>query len=123
MNRWGLHHDGSSIKEEEKSKSNGISPSSFHKLCKNEQLTAILHSAAHNELEQKRVKFTSGVKRQRDEYYDVTEYRVFPLQELAFDFLNEMKKDNYSKKMKLAKCCCGDESSALWSMEPRIFAV
>lgn len=53
----------------------------------------------------------------------VSEYRVFPLQELAFDFFNEIKKNNYSKKMKLAKCCCSDESSALWSMEPRIFAV
>ena len=122
-NRWGLHHNESAVPVEKKSKSNGISPSSFHnKLCNNEQLAAILHSAAHNEVEQNRVKFTSGVKRRRNEYYDVTEYKVFPLQELAFDFLNEMKKDNYSKKMKLAECC-GDESSALWSMEPRIFAV
>jgi hypothetical protein len=120
--RWGLHHDESAVlpvKEEEKSKSNGISPSSFHKLCNNEQLTAILHLAAHNEVVQKRVTFTSGVKRQRDEYYDITKYRVFPLQELAFDFLNEMKKDYYSKKIKEG----GDESSTLWSMEPRIFAV
>ena len=81
-------------------KSNGISPSSFYKKNKTQpstyseqQLDNILNLASKNEVVQKRREFTSKHKAKEDAYDDVTQFRIFPLQDLAMDFLDEMTKE------------------------------
>ena len=92
--RW-LSPKRSALEKNDKVKSNGIDPSSFYKnnLCTDERLTGILHMAAHNEVVWKRCKYTLTQKLQRDAYNQVTKFKIFPLQDLAFDFFTEMKKE------------------------------
>jgi len=97
--RW-RDHDPSPAPTEN-SKSNGIHPSSFYKkLRSNEQPTAaekqldnLLHLAARNEVVQKRHEFTAVQKNQREAYHSMTSFKVFPLQDLAMEYLTEMMKD------------------------------
>ncbi|KAL3827028.1 hypothetical protein ACHAXA_007535 [Cyclostephanos tholiformis] len=80
----------------EKAKSNGIDPSSFYNNnnpCTDERLTAILRVAAHNEVIRKRCEYTSIQKLRRNAYREVTRFKIFPLQDLAFDFFTEMQKE------------------------------
>ncbi|KAL3775230.1 hypothetical protein ACHAW5_006099 [Stephanodiscus triporus] len=146
--RWPCYHESkrSAPLKKEKAKSNGIDPSSFYKsnICNDERLTAILRSAAHNEVVWKRCEFTSTQKKQRDAYREVTKFQIFPLQVRAFDFFTEMKeerrllhedvadkvkKDQFDDQQVQSLINDGKrrrlENSIpeLWSMEPRIFAV
>ena len=92
--RWISPKRSAPVKKE-KAKSNGIDPSSFYKnnLCTDERLTGILHMAAHNEVVWKRCKYTMTQKLQRDAYNEVTKFKIFPLQDLAFDLFVEMKNE------------------------------
>jgi hypothetical protein len=84
------------VMKTKKAKSNGIDPSSFYNndnMCTDARLTAILHLAAHNEAIWKRCEYSSIQKLQRDAYREVTKFKIFPLQDLAFEFFAEMKKE------------------------------
>ena len=115
--RWLEHDPSSAIAGKEgnadhdaSSKSKGINPSSFHTNKKKKkrlhteigqsekQLDEILKLAAHSEIVQKRRGHTSIQNIQREAYHDVTSLRVFPLQDLAMDYLDEMMKDYLGSK-------------------------
>ena len=57
------------------------------------QLGNILDLAAQNEVVQKRNENTSSIKMQREAYYETTSLQVFPLQDLAMEYLDEMLKE------------------------------
>lgn len=86
---------------EEQSRSCGIEPQSFYKKKRaresrtpsEKQLHNILLQASENEVMNKRQEFASVLKVQRDAYEDVTSFRIFPLQDLAMDFLDGMTKE------------------------------
>ncbi|KAL7550512.1 hypothetical protein ACHAWF_013751 [Thalassiosira exigua] len=161
-----------------KEKNKGINPDVFHrKLRKRGPLTT-----SEKELEDilrlvKRREYTSGQRLQREAYTDVTSLKVFPLQNLAMEYLDEMmneylgkassttksdayacgsiptkpplkactrkkirrrdemagSKEQYTMEFLAEKNCVTSEGNehdlqhrflpALWSMEPRIFAL
>lgn len=125
-------------------RSNGIDPSLFHKKRRKikeqtqaeKQLNRLLSEASKNEVLQKRKEFSSTQNSQRDVYHDITSLKTFPLQDLALSYLEELqnteqKPCSASKKQKTCVSApretyisefLSGSMSALWSMEPRIFA-
>ena len=99
----------------EKIKSNGINPTSFYTMRRNrnsgrlttaeKQLSNILQLAARNEVVQKRHEFTSIVNLKRDAYREVTKYKIFPLQNMAIEYLAEMKRDYIGHVNDTTECC------------------
>lgn len=115
-------------------RSDGIDPSSFHKKRRNgkapqsqteKQLKQLLNEASKNEVVQKRKEYSSTQNNLRDVFHEVTSLKVFPLQELALSYLEELQNINEepSRASKIQKTCsCIPKEKILWSMEPRIFA-
>ena len=100
------HFDGTnSCSNFERVKSNGIDPISFHKKQSNKdlltpaerQLVEVLRLASKNEILQKRKQHTDLQKVRLEAYHDVTSFKMFPLQDLAMSYLNEMIADHLGR--------------------------
>lgn len=115
-------------------RSDGIDPSLFHKKRRNgkaqqsqaeKQLKQLLNEASKNEVVQKRKEYSSTQNNLRDVFHEVTSLKVFPLQDLALSYLEELQNMNEepSRESKIQKTCSSvPREKVLWSMEPRIFA-
>ena len=102
--RWrSLHEPKSRFSvPDEKTKSSGINPSVFytrrHKkaaplTASEQQLDEILHLAARNEVTQRRHEFTKIQNLQREAYREVTNLKIFPLQDMAFEYFTDMRRE------------------------------
>ena len=102
--RWrSLHEPKSRFSvPDEKTKSSGINPSVFytrrHKkaaplTASEQQLDEILHLAARNEVTQRRHEFSKIQKLQREAYREVTTLKIFPLQDMAFEYFTDMRRE------------------------------
>lgn len=106
----------------------GIDPSQFYRKGKSSsnttaaerQLQHILEDATRNERAEKKRKVAGDIKQKRQLYHDATSLRLFPLQDMALDFLDELlqkqKKGQMGRRQNLPP-------SALYSLSPRIFAI
>lgn len=115
-------------------RSDGIDPSLFHKKRRHgkaqqsqaeKQLKQLLNEASKNEVVQKRKEYSSSQNNLRDLFHEVTSLKVFPLQDLALRYLEELQNmsEEPSRVSKIQKTCSSiPREKLLWSMEPRIFA-
>ena len=118
----------------ETKRSDGIDPSLFHKKRRHgkaqqsqaeKQLEQLLNEASKNEVVQKRKEYSSTQNNLRDVFLEVTSLKVFPLQDLALSYLEELQNMNEesSRASKIRKTCSSiPREKMFWSMEPRIFA-
>ena len=124
MGDWGeslQKHRPSAV--DDRPRKRGIDPSQFYSKRKGKsrssdtaaerQLKQILEDATRNERAEKRRKVADDIKQKRRLYHNATALRLFPLQDMALDFLDEL----------LQKPMQNFSPSALYSMVPRIFAI
>ncbi|KAL9183428.1 hypothetical protein ACHAXT_004284 [Thalassiosira profunda] len=111
-----------------KPRNNGIDPSSFHTKPpssdhQTSNLNTILQLAAQNEVVERRKQYTTSHKAKMQAYRDVTSFRIFPLQDMATEYLEEMQSNLQTEHTNYKRRKIKHGDSPLWSMEPRIFAL
>ena len=110
--------------DDDRPRKRGIDPSLFYSKRKGNataaerQLQQILEDATRNERAEKKRKVAGDMKQERQLYHDATALRLFPLQGMALDFLDELL-----QKTGPGLGHADDSPSALYSMEPRCFAL
>eukprot|EP00956_Cyclotella_meneghiniana_P025623 scaffold53750_cov52-Cyclotella_meneghiniana.AAC.3 len=105
----------------------GVAPTSFHKKKHNHQqsraekhLEGLLHEASKKEVLQKRKEFTTVVNVQLDAYESVTSFRIFPLQDLAMEFLDGMMKDYLHQSDDTLTCVKNDAPQQIINQQQQI---